>query len=129
MNTRYLLNINKILILVILVFSIFILYIKDNNKNILIYNDIYLQKDFNILMKCYNNINYINSINYKNNKTIIYYYKYFNIGNLALTYDEIQHPSYTNKIYKNKISKYQPCLYIMKSLELSYKKYDIFKYY
>ena len=127
---------NKIFTILILFILIFNLYTIFNHRNEVIhkYSDENINKDFNILLKCYQNMNYINSINYnKHDKTTEFYYKYFNIGNFALTYDEVQHPSYKNKkkynYIKNRLTKYQPCLYIMKSMELSYSKYDIFNNY
>ena len=127
--------------MIIFIFNLYTIYNYTDNVNHK-YSDENIEKDFNILLKCYKNMEYINYMNYKKeDKTIQFYYKYFNIGNFALTNEEVQHPSF--KIYphilnknekkynniKNRVTKYQPCLYIMKSMELSYKKYDIFDNY
>tara|TARA_B100001175_G_C19018044_1_gene406691 strand:- start:70 stop:522 length:453 start_codon:yes stop_codon:yes gene_type:complete len=129
-------NINIVLMRIIVFIIIFTVYTMLFSQNEVIhkYSDENVKKDFNILLKCYQNMDYIKYMNYKKeDKTIKFYYKYFNIGNFALTYDEVQHPSYENKkkynYMKNRLTKYQPCLYIMKSMELSYLKYDIFDKY
>lgn len=129
-------NINTIFTVLMIFIIVFNVYTIFNYRNNIIhkYSDENINKDFNILLKCYQNMNYINYMNYKKeDKTIEFYYKYFNIGNFALTYDEVQHPSYKNKkkynYMKNRLTEYQPCLYIMKSMELSYFKYDIFNKY
>tara|TARA_B100001057_G_C22112644_1_gene667604 strand:- start:47 stop:535 length:489 start_codon:yes stop_codon:yes gene_type:complete len=126
--------------MIIIIFNLYTIYNYTDNVNHK-YSDKNIEKDFNILLKCYKNMEYINYMNYKkSDKTIHFYYKYFNIGNFALTNEEVQHPSKINsyilnkneKKYdniKNKLTKFQPCLYIMKSMELSYKKYDIFNNY
>lgn len=137
-------TINTILMrifMLIIIFNLYTIYNYTDNVNHK-YSDKNIEKDFNILLKCYKNIEYINYMNYKKeDKTIKFYYKYFNIGNFALTNEEVQHPSFKMYSYifnknekkydniKNRLTKYQPCLYIMKSMELSYKKYDIFDKY
>lgn len=126
-------KLSSIIMLFIFIFNIYTIFY-DKNKVLYKYSDKDIEKDLNILIKCYKNIDYINHMNYKKeDKNIKYYYKYFNIGNFALTYDELQHPIHKiKKNYKNKnnyLTKYMPCLYIMKSMELSYSNYDIFNYY
>ena len=129
------------ILMLIIIFNLYTIYNYTDNVNHK-YSDKNIEKDFNILLKCYKNIEYINYMNYKKeDKTIQFYYKYFNIGNFALTNEEVQHPSFKMYSYifnenekkydniKNRLTKYQPCLYIMKSMELSYKKYDIFDNY
>ena len=126
-------NINIVLIRIMVFIIIFTVYTMLFSQNEVIhkYSDENVKKDFNILLKCYQNMKYIDYMNYKKeDKTIKFYYNYFNIGNFALTYDELKHPTYKyKKKHKDRLTKYQPCLYIMKSMELSYLNNDIFDKY
>lgn len=102
-------------------------YIKPNKKICDINNDYimcnggkYFQKDLHILIKCYENINYIKNMKLKN-ITNADYYHYFNIGNYLLTYKEIIY-SLLNKKNKNKLTNIRPCLYILDLLEINNNK-------
>lgn len=108
-------------------------YLKPN-KNACIMNKteplcnggLYFRKDMNILMNCYENIDYIKN-NLKKNE-INDFYHYFHIGNYKLSYNDLLHPM-LNKKNKNKISKLTGCLYILKALEIVYIDKEIFSIY
>ena len=88
--------------MIIIIFNLYTIYNYTDNVNHK-YSD-KNRKRFNILLKCYKNIKYINYMNYKKeDKTIRFYYKYFNIGNFALTNQEVQHPSF--KMYSHIFNK------------------------